>query len=100
MKSEWRVDGTLDMLMHMKRTTLVLDPALYAALKRRAATEGRTLTDVVERALRLGLAAPAAARRARVALPSYDLGPFLVQPGDADALAGIRRSTVPREEDR
>ena len=45
------------MLLHMKRTTLVLDSALYAALKRRAAAEGRTLTDVVERALRLGLSA-------------------------------------------
>ena len=81
------------MLSHMKRTTLVLDAALYAALKRRAATEGRTLTDVVERALRLGLSAPAP-RRARVALPSYDLGPFLVHPGEADAAR-----TAPREED-
>jgi ribbon-helix-helix CopG family protein len=84
------------MLLHMKRTTLVLDAALYAALKRRAATEGRTLTDVVERALRLGLSAPSPARRPRVALPSYDLGPFLVRPGESDA---ARRGTVPREED-
>ena len=86
------------MLLHMKRTTLLLDTALYAALKRRAATEGRTLTDVVERALRLGLATPATARRGRVALPSYDLGPFLVRPGDADALAAVRRGALPREE--
>jgi hypothetical protein len=69
------------MLSHMKRTTLILDPALYAELKRRAATEGRTLTDVVERALRAGLAAPAT-RRARLSIPSYDLGPFLVDPRD------------------
>lgn len=82
----------------MKRTTLVLDSALYAELKRRAASEGRTLTDVVERTLRLGLAARAPARRARVALPSYDLGPFLVDPGDAQAAAGLARGAVPREE--
>ena len=69
------------MLLHMKRTTLVLDPALYAELKRRAALEGRTLTDVVERALRAGLA-PSGTRRARLAIPSYDLGPFLVDPRD------------------
>jgi hypothetical protein len=87
------------MLLHMKRTTLVLDPALYAALKRRAAAEGRTLTDVVERALRMGLAAPTPARRARVSLPSYDLGPFLVRPGDPESLAELRRGAAPREEE-
>lgn len=70
------------MLKHMKRTTLLLNPTLYATLRQRAAAEGRTLTDVVERALRSGLHAPDAARRRRVALPSYDLGPFLVDPGE------------------
>ena len=68
------------MLSHMKRTTLQLESALYAELRRRAASEGRTLTDVVERALRSGLASGGAGRRARIALPSYDLGPFLVDP--------------------
>ena len=64
----------------MKRTTLQLDDALYRELRRRAAGEGRTLTEVVERALREGLAAAPAARRPRVSLPSYDLGPFLLDP--------------------
>ena len=64
----------------MKRTTLVLDATLYARLKKRAADEGRTLSDVIERALRLGLEAQTARRRTRVALPSYELGPFLVDP--------------------
>uniref|UniRef100_A0A832MMG8 Ribbon-helix-helix protein, CopG family n=1 Tax=Eiseniibacteriota bacterium TaxID=2212470 RepID=A0A832MMG8_UNCEI len=72
----------------MKRTTLILDPSLYAELRRRAAAEGRTLTEVVERTLRLGLAAGAPARRPRVTLPSYDLGPFLVDPS--------RRGPTPR----
>ena len=76
------------MRTHMKRTTLVLDAALYAELKRRAATEGRTLTDVTERALRLGLEAHGAPRRARVALPSSDLGPFLTGPARRDILPG------------
>lgn len=79
------------MLSHMRRTTLVLDAALYAELKKRAAAEGRTLTEVVERALRAGLVAQAGGRRARVTLPSYDLGPFLVQPAEGE--------TVEREED-
>ena len=72
------------MLSHMRRTTLVLDAGLYAELKKRAASEGRTLTEVVERALRAGLAAQTPVRRARVALPSYDLGPFLVAPAESD----------------
>ena len=74
----------------MKRTTLILDSALYAELKRRAAAEGRTLADVVERTLRQGLAARTPARRPRVTLPSYDLGPFLVPPGAADVVATPR----------
>ncbi len=77
------------MLTHMKRTTLVLDGALYARLKRRAADEGRTLSDVVERALRLGLDALAAGRRGRVSLPSYELGPFLVDPARRESFAAI-----------
>ena len=71
------------MLSHMIRTTLLIDDALYAELKRRAAAEGRTLTDIVEGALRLGLHA-AGRRRARVQLPSYDLGPFLVDPSERE----------------
>jgi hypothetical protein len=70
----------------MKRTTMVLDPTLFAQLKRRAADEGRTLTEVVERLLRLGLQAASAGRRTRVQLPSYDLGPFLVDPADRATL--------------
>jgi len=77
------------MLSHMKRTTLILDDALYAVLKRRAAAEGRTLTDVVERTLRLGLQALAGGRRGRVRLPSYDLGPFLTEPSDRGAQRGL-----------
>jgi len=75
--------------MHMKRTTLILDPGLYARLKQQAAREGRTLSDVVERALRLGLDAMTGGHRARVALPSYELGPYLVDPADRESFAGL-----------
>lgn len=77
------------MLSHMKRTTLVLDAALYTRLKKRAAAEGRTLSDVVERALRLGLEALASNRRGRVALPSYELGPFLVDPARRETFGAL-----------
>jgi hypothetical protein len=75
------------MLSHMKRTTLILDAGLYAQLRRRALQEQRTLTDVVERCLRAGLAATAATRSDTVTLPSFDLGPFLVEPS-AESLDG------------
>jgi hypothetical protein len=86
------------MLLHMKRTTLVIDNGLYAELKRRAAVEGRTLTDVLERTLRLGLQAEADLRRGRTRLPSYDLGPFLLDPSDRRAWAGLRTGERGEEE--
>jgi hypothetical protein len=73
------------MLVHMKRTTLLLHDGLAAELHRRAAAEGRTFTELVETTLRLGLAARADRRR-RIALPSYDLGPFLRSPAGEEAM--------------
>lgn len=70
------------MLPHMKRTTLVIDASLYAELRRRAAAEGRTLTDTIERVLRRGLIVAPHGRRTRLTLPSYDLGPYLSDPAD------------------
>ena len=67
------------MLTHMKRTTLLIDSALYTELKRLAAAEQRTLTDIVERALRAGLRA-SRGRPGRHTIPSYDLGPYLDPP--------------------
>jgi hypothetical protein len=81
----------------MKRTTLVLDDDLYAALKTLAVREGRTLTEIVERTLRAGLQRAAAGRGARITLPSYDLGPFLVDPGDREHGAAL---LAPPPEDR
>jgi hypothetical protein len=77
------------MLSHMKRTTLVLDSSLYARLKKRAADEDRTLSEVVETALRLGLEALASGRRGRVSLPSYELGPYLVDPARRESFGAI-----------
>lgn len=80
------------MLLHMKRTTLNLDAGLYAELRRLAAAEGLTLTERLERALRAGLEAERGRRRTRIALPSYDLGPFLVDPNDRSSWrAGAER---------
>jgi len=76
------------MCTHMKRTTLILDNALWSELRRRAGSEGRTLTELVERTLRLGLEQVAPSRRSRLPLPSFDLGPFLVDVSDRARRAG------------
>jgi len=90
-----------DMLSHMTRTTLILADDVMRRLRRRAADERRTLTYVVERALRLGLDAMASGRRGRVRLPSFDLGPFLLDPARRPAdgsewAAPSRRPRPPR----
>lgn len=78
----------------MKRTTLILDVSLYRELKRRAAEDGRTLAETVERTLRAGLKAAVARRHARLEVPSYDLGPFLVDPGERGSTTGPRPGTA------
>lgn len=72
----------------------MLEAGLHRELKRRAASEGRTLTALVERALRTGLAAEGRGRRPALRLPSYDLGPFLIDPAAAadDSDSGPRRT--------
>lgn len=74
------------MLFHM-RTTLVIDDALFRELKRRAAEQNRTLSDLTQEALRLGLAARRSARpRPRVRLPSFSMGRPRVDLADRDQL--------------
>jgi hypothetical protein len=62
------------MLFRM-RTTLIIDDALFRELKRRAVEQNRTLSDLTQEVLRLGLAArrPAEPRK-RVRLPSFSMG--------------------------
>jgi hypothetical protein len=57
------------------RTTLVIDDALFRELKRRAAEQNRTLSELTEETLRLGLAVRRPARRCpRRRLPSFSMG--------------------------
>lgn len=77
----------VDMIIHM-RTTLIIDDALFRELKKRAAEERRTLTEVTQEALRLGLERRPAAgrRRKRVKLPSFAMGRPRVDLADRDRL--------------
>jgi plasmid stability protein len=74
------------MIFHM-RTTLVIDDELFRRLKQRAAAEKRTLSDVTQEVLRRGLRADTGKRkRAPVKLPTFTMGPPLVDVADRNQL--------------
>jgi hypothetical protein len=77
------------MNFHM-RTTLVIDERLFRELKRRAVEQKRTLSDVTQEVLRIGLAAgrPRTVRK-RVRLRSFAMGRPAVDVADRDRLYEI-----------
>ena len=67
------------------KTTLNIDDTVFAELKREAARQDRTMSDLVETALRLMLRSQP--RRGRLpALPTFRSGGTLVDIADRDAL--------------
>jgi plasmid stability protein len=72
------------MVIHMK-TTLNIDDTVMARLRREAARSGRTMSELVETALRQLLRRPASTRDLSP-LPSFDSGGALVDIADRDAL--------------
>ena len=73
-----------DMVFHMK-TTLNIDDTVMAELKREAARQDRTMSDLVETALRL-LFRSQRKRGAIPALPTFRSGGTLVDIAERDAL--------------
>ena len=72
------------MVFHMK-TTLNIDESVMARLKREAARQGRTMSDLVETALRL-LFQSQRETRELPPLPTFRSGGHLVDIADRDAL--------------
>ncbi len=72
------------MVIHMK-TTLQIDDSVMALLKREAVRQGRTMSELVETALRLLLQSPKS-RRPLPPLPSFKSGGVLVDIADREAL--------------
>jgi Arc/MetJ family transcription regulator len=73
-----------DMVFHMK-TTLNIDDTVMAELKREAARQGRTMSEMVETALRLLLRSQR--KRGTIpALPTFRSGGAFVDIADRDAL--------------
>ena len=81
------------MNFHM-RTTLIIEDALFRQLKRRAAEERRTLSDVTQDALRRGLSAPTSRRRRKPArLPAFAMGVPRVDLADRNQLYNVLNRT-------
>jgi len=72
------------MVSHMK-TTLNIDDTVMAQLKREAARQGRTMSELVETALRL-LFQSRKSRGKLPPLPTFKSGGALVEVADRDAL--------------
>lgn len=69
------------------KTTLNIDAAVMARLKKEAARQGRTMSDIVESALGLFFRA-SCEHRPLPDLPTFDGGGALVEIADRDALYG------------
>ncbi|MDF0645509.1 MAG: ribbon-helix-helix protein, CopG family [Nitrospira sp.] len=67
------------------KTTLQIDDSVMALLKREAVRQGRTMSELVEMALRLLLQSPKS-RRALPPLPSFKSGGAMVDIADREAL--------------
>jgi Ribbon-helix-helix protein, copG family len=80
----WTYSHTNDMVFHMK-TTLNIDDTVMAQLRREAARQGRTMSELVETALR-SLFQSAKKRRALPPLPTFRSGGTLIDVADRDAL--------------
>ncbi len=69
------------------KTTLTIDDGVMAALKRESVRQGRTMSELVETALRQLFRAQRTPRELRQ-LPSFSSGGALVDVADRDALYG------------
>ena len=76
------------MVIHMK-TTLVIPTPVFRALKRRAAEEGKTLSDLVAGLLRQGLALRPTRRKRTRRLRSFDMGRARVNVADRRAVYDV-----------
>lgn len=72
------------MVFHMK-TTLIIDDSVMAQLKREAARQGKTMSELVETALRM-LLRSRPRPQALAPLPTFHGGGALVDVADRDAL--------------
>jgi len=76
-----------DMVIHMK-TTLNIDEGVMRRLREEAARQGKTMSELVESALRVFLQASRRKTSGLPELPSFDSGGALVDVADRESLYG------------
>lgn len=76
----------------MKRTTLVLEDACMAKIRRIAQHEGRQLSEVVNELLAEGLQRREERKKSGIELPRFSMGRPRVNLGDRNALEGLMDS--------
>jgi predicted CopG family antitoxin len=77
------------MISHM-RTTLIIDDAIFRQLKKLAAEQNRSLSQVTQEVLQRGLTqSRLPARRKPVRLPTFAMGRPLVDVADRDQLYDV-----------
>lgn len=82
------------MVFHMKATLVIPDP-IFRKLKQTAAMRGQTLSALVSELLFAGLRPPQPKGGRPGPLPSFDMGPFLVDIADREALYQAMEETQP-----
>ncbi len=80
------------MLVHMARTTLIIDDAVMQRLRRLAHKEGRRLSELVNSLLVEGLQRRTEAPRHDFTLPAHSMGKPKVNLGDRNALEALMDS--------
>ena len=76
----------------MKRTTLILEDAVWKAVRKLAESEDRTLSDVVNALIIEGLGRRVKPNSKKFKLPSFRMGKPGVHLGDRDALEALMDS--------
>lgn len=74
------------MVFHTMKTTLVIDDAVMAKLRKEAARQDRTISELVEAALRLLLEKSKTTSAALPPIPTFKSGGAMVDVADRDAL--------------
>lgn len=80
------------MVFHMK-TTLVIDDGVMARLRQQAAHQKRTISELVEAALRAFLSPPRRTKPKLPRLPTYRMGSARVDVADRKALYDLMDET-------
>lgn len=85
------------MVFHMAKTTLNIDDKVMRELKREAARQGKTMSELVETALRQLLQPKRQQQKKLPPLPKFRGGAYLVDIADRNALYEAMEGPIPKK---